>query len=161
MLGVIARVVVVLFVVFVVIVVGNAVAEFIAAKNRETVMVGFAALEPPYVTSVPSGQPETQFHPGQRIFIHVEQERKQRACIVTRSMRLIQLINDDQFHRVIWQNYDTSRGSTSIGRYSLDLAMVLPSDLSKGKYDVEIVSDYACDDARYWITAPLIPFEVV
>jgi hypothetical protein len=161
MLGVIARVVVVLFVIFMALVLGNAAVEFIASKNRQTMRVSFAALVPPYIASAPSGQPETQFHAGQRIFIHLEQERKQTECVVTRSMRIIQLINDDTFRRIVWQNSDISRGAITLGRYSLDLALVIPSDLSKGQYDVEIVSDYACDDVRYYTTAPLIPFEVV
>lgn len=160
MIGIIARVIVSLFVVFVLLAVCNAVIDFVSSKNRELVLVSFSSVTPPYVTSVPSGQPETRFHAGQRIFIHLDQERKQRDCIVSRSFRVTQFINGDPLHRIIWHDYNTSRGSTTVGHYSLDLSLVLPDDLLKGKYNVEIVSDYACNEGRYWISAPLIPFDV-
>lgn len=160
MFGVIVRIFISLFVVFVVIITFNAVVDFVASKNREIVRASFVALAPTYVTSTPSGPPEKVFHAGERVFIHIEQERK-RVCTATRSMRLLSYIDDDPSRRVVWDSYRDSRGSTTVGRYTLDIAIMVPSDLPKGKYFVTIVWTYECDTiAPYQTIAPPIPLEV-
>lgn len=157
--GIIVRVVIALFVVFVLILTFNAVVDFVASKNREIVRASFPNLAPTYMTSSPSGPPEKTFHAGERVFIHVEQERK-RVCTATRSMRVLSFINNDPLHRVVWKSYPDSHGVTTLGRYTLDISIVIPGDLPQGRYFVTIVWMYDCDTARYQTDAPPIPFEV-
>ena len=158
-LGFIVRVAIALFVVFVVILAFSAVVDFIAAKNREIVKASFIAAAPVYMSSSPTGPPELQFHAGQRVYIHVDQERKL-ACTINRSMRIISFLDDDPFHRVIWENYPDSHGVKTSGHYILEISMMLPGDLPKGKYDVDIISTYDCDTMHYQTAMPPVPFEV-
>jgi hypothetical protein len=137
----------------------NSVVSHIDAWNKAQLVSPVSMVEAPYL-HLGDHRPMSILHAGDMVFSHISTQRNV-PCFAVIHQRILSLLGDNIFNRVVWADLADSAGYTEAGSFETDYRFIVPTDLPPNHYVLERNTVYTCGPAVINQTQPLIPFTVV